>query len=113
MFLSTTIPAMSCSRHSSFFFFQAEDGIRDGRVTGVQTCALPICTFAGNLGDDPFLIEDIMSHLDHLIRLNPAAKAAVDMALYDLVGKMLNVPVYKLQIGRASCRERVWIVGVG
>src|SRR6266581_6591649 len=29
---------MSCS----FFFFQAEDGIRDGRVTGVQTCALPI-----------------------------------------------------------------------
>src|SRR5690348_13885634 len=27
---------------SDFFFFQAEDGIRDGRVTGVQTCALPI-----------------------------------------------------------------------
>src|SRR5438876_9964588 len=26
----------------SIFFFQAEDGIRDGRVTGVQTCALPI-----------------------------------------------------------------------
>src|SRR5207253_8162807 len=26
-----------------FFFFQAEDGIRDGHVTGVQTCALPIC----------------------------------------------------------------------
>src|SRR5437660_11997147 len=26
----------------SFFFFQAEDGIRDGHVTGVQTCALPI-----------------------------------------------------------------------
>src|SRR5207253_6233306 len=24
-------------------FFQAEDGIRDGHVTGVQTCALPIC----------------------------------------------------------------------
>src|SRR6266581_5538594 len=28
--------------HFCFFFFQAEDGIRDGRVTGVQTCALPI-----------------------------------------------------------------------
>src|SRR5690606_40414848 len=26
-----------------FFFFQAEDGIRDFHVTGVQTCALPIC----------------------------------------------------------------------
>src|SRR5256885_8326609 len=28
--------------HSLFFFFQAEDGIRDYKVTGVQTCALPI-----------------------------------------------------------------------
>src|SRR5438552_11714917 len=27
-----------------YFFFQAEDGIRDDLVTGVQTCALPICT---------------------------------------------------------------------
>src|SRR3989441_7104265 len=27
-----------------FFFFQAEDGIRDKLVTGVQTCALPICS---------------------------------------------------------------------
>src|SRR5690606_40246237 len=27
-----------------FFFFQAEDGIRDFHVTGVQTCALPICS---------------------------------------------------------------------
>src|SRR5690348_15657820 len=40
---------MSCpklrSYFSSFFFFQAEDGIRDGRVTGVQTCALPIYTY--------------------------------------------------------------------
>ena len=28
-----------------FFFFQAEDGIRDWSVTGVQTCALPILRF--------------------------------------------------------------------
>src|SRR5437870_8666816 len=33
---------MSKSIFSCFFFFQAEDGIRDGHVTGVQTCALPI-----------------------------------------------------------------------
>src|SRR3712207_6848963 len=32
----------SCTDESSFFFFQAEDGIRDIGVTGVQTCALPI-----------------------------------------------------------------------
>src|SRR2546425_5649457 len=39
-----------------FFFFQAEDGIRDKLVTGVQTCALPICllvaTVAGELSAD-------------------------------------------------------------
>src|SRR2546428_5999879 len=31
-----------------FFFFQAEDGIRDLIVTGVQTCALPICEILSN-----------------------------------------------------------------
>src|SRR5690348_17406745 len=31
------------------FFFQAEDGIRDGRVTGVQTCALPISLADGTI----------------------------------------------------------------
>src|SRR5256885_11817013 len=31
------------SRAYVSFFFQAEDGIRDYKVTGVQTCALPIC----------------------------------------------------------------------
>src|SRR6266850_831362 len=35
-----------------FFFFQAEDGIRDYKVTGVQTCALPIC---GNEGREAIL----------------------------------------------------------
>src|SRR2546430_14037820 len=33
-----------------FFFFQAEDGIRDLTVTGVQTCALPILAMAVNFG---------------------------------------------------------------
>src|SRR5256886_2408906 len=40
-----------------FFFFQAEDGIRDLTVTGVQTCALPISNFeriAGNVTHWPF-----------------------------------------------------------
>ena len=36
-----------------FFFFQAEDGIRDYKVTGVQTCALPIC------GSNGFLFRDL------------------------------------------------------
>src|SRR5689334_24629610 len=36
-----------------FFFFQAEDGIRDGTVTGVQTCALPICSLGSSTRDNP------------------------------------------------------------
>src|SRR5437867_5847511 len=47
-----------------FFFFQAEDGIRDRTVTGVQTCALPI-----------FLVVDD----DHGVRENLAE-------LFELVG---------------------------
>src|SRR5256714_2017274 len=61
-----------------------------------QTVLACMSAFAGNLGDDPFVFEDIMRRLDKLIRLNPSAKAAVDMALYDVVGKILHVPVYKL-----------------
>src|SRR6266498_58132 len=40
---------------ANVFFFQAEDGIRDADVTGVQTCALPICahTTAGPGGPAP------------------------------------------------------------
>src|SRR5699024_11702046 len=34
--------------HTYVFFFQAEDGIRDRNVTGVQTCALPIFYIYGN-----------------------------------------------------------------
>ena len=62
----------------------------------VETVLACISKFAGNLGDDPFVIEDILDNLEHIIRLNPSVKASVDMALYDLIGKMLGVPVYKL-----------------
>src|SRR5690625_5506182 len=34
-----------------YFFFQAEDGIRDGHVTGVQTCALPISAATSSTAD--------------------------------------------------------------
>ncbi len=62
----------------------------------VETVLACIAKFAGNLGSDPFAIEEIMQGLDKIIRLNPSAKAAVDMALYDLVGKLLGVPLYRL-----------------
>src|SRR5258706_1550795 len=42
VFDTTTQLSMLCWYCLFFFFFQAEDGIRDWSVTGVQTCALPI-----------------------------------------------------------------------
>src|SRR5438552_14781788 len=45
---------LQCDRSCSslfFFFFQAEDGIRDDLVTGVQTCALPISASRSNVHD--------------------------------------------------------------
>src|SRR2546430_17311575 len=41
-----------------FFFFQAEDGIRDLTVTGVQTCALPICVIGFGTADRAQLPQD-------------------------------------------------------
>src|SRR5207248_3956193 len=43
-----------------FFFFQAEDGIRDRTVTGVQTCALPICGYGFGLDDQKFRITVVV-----------------------------------------------------
>src|SRR5690348_17414608 len=43
------------------FFFQAEDGIRDGRVTGVQTCALPISS--GDASADGPRVRSVSLHL--------------------------------------------------
>src|SRR2546427_6627507 len=40
--IACSVVDVKCDRIRLFFFFQAEDGIRDLTVTGVQTCALPI-----------------------------------------------------------------------
>ncbi len=49
----------------------------------------------GQLGDDPFQIESILSNLDKKISGNLSAKAAIDMALHDLVAKRFNLPLYQ------------------
>jgi len=45
---------------------------------------------------DPFLIEDILDYVDAIAPENRAAKASVDIALHDLVGKLLNQPWYRI-----------------
>src|SRR5699024_11918369 len=49
------------------FFFQAEDGIRDRNVTGVQTCALPICPRDGLQNEaTPLTVQDKVNFIHAL-----------------------------------------------
>ena len=80
------------------FFFQAEDGIRDHCVTGVQTCALPICPFHVAAAPPLFIL--------------PISRCGSAPALYTDQFSLWQRPAFytahfSLQIGRASCRERV------
>src|SRR2546430_17604313 len=61
-----------------FFFFQAEDGIRDLTVTGVQTCALPISVqgkrHRGRPGKPARLVSAVVCHLRKGQRLQPEGR---------------------------------------
>src|SRR5437879_12726812 len=84
--------SQGCRGDVVFFFFQAEDGIRDTSVTGVQTCALPICGAGGG---------------DRADRTHGGG--APDVSSAGVAGQAGG----QYQIGRASCRERVesWVTG--
>src|SRR2546430_4139088 len=88
-----------------YFFFQAEDGIRDLTVTGVQTCALPI--YRLHMVDSAVTAtSNSAAQSKHLIRLRSGVGASVFGA-----GRSASCTRkcwrQFLQIGRASCRERV------
>lgn len=46
--------------------------------------------------NDPFLLMDILEYVDGVMPGNPAAKASVDIALHDLIGKLVGEPFYRL-----------------
>jgi L-alanine-DL-glutamate epimerase-like enolase superfamily enzyme len=48
------------------------------------------------LGDDPFAIEETMRRLDKAVAGNHSAKAAIEIALHDLCGKIAGQPIYKM-----------------
>src|SRR5699024_11746908 len=93
-----------------FFFFQAEDGIRDRNVTGVQTCALPILpqktvrvrqAHPRSLGRDAASSDWVclQGWPDSILRM--CGEVVQDIAPSLWVG-----PCRGTEIGRASCRER-------
>src|SRR5258706_3050582 len=91
---------------SVLFFFQAEDGIRDWSVTGVQTCALPILSQWGvrTYCSEPNRGRQRWQEL----RTEQAAVYANRRRIRGERGRrLLRQRGEKLeQIGRASCRER-------
>src|SRR5260370_42657788 len=70
------------------FFFQAEDGIRDSSVTGVQTCALPIYSLVHD--DLPCMDDDVLR------RGKPACHVEFDVATALLVGDSLQSLAFQL-----------------
>src|SRR5207253_4891025 len=95
---------------------QAEDGIRDGHVTGVQTCGLPISDRvlpAVRTTPESLDVQELLAQM-----VNAGCKAAaMEVSSHALAqdrvrGLEWDVAVFtnltQDQIGRASCRERVW-----
>lgn len=61
----------------------------------------------------PFLIEDIMKYVDAIAINNTAAKAAVDIALHDLVGKIIGQPWWKIWgFDPTTCPNTSFTVGL-
>ncbi|MBR3074361.1 MAG: dipeptide epimerase [Bacteroidales bacterium] len=83
--------------------------IEYGGFTGYGEASMPpylghsvesVCAFLSKVDlsgfDSPFLLEDIMEYLDSLSEGDAPAKAAIDIALHDLVGKLCGQPLYKI-----------------
>src|SRR5207237_4511844 len=92
----------SVARH--LFFVQAEDGIRDSSVTGVQTCALPISIVlaASATGEVLALWTDVPNTAPSL-----PTYSQTWFARWQADGGVTPGSPFDTKIGRASCRERV------
>lgn len=62
---------------------------------------------------DPFQLEDILAYVDSLSPGDTAAKAAVDIALHDLVGKLLGAPWFKIWgLDKAKAPSTTFTIGI-
>src|SRR5207249_5177844 len=100
------------------FFFQAEDGIRDRNVTGVQTCALPILGVVARTSSmlvrhNAKTVREIGQALrvDFILEGSVRREADRVRIAAQLIETQGETQLW--EIGRASCRERVEIGGGG
>src|SRR5207244_9340941 len=93
------------------FLLQAEDGIRDDLVTGVQTCALPISGVAvrGQHLEDPaaeLQDGDVEGAAPEVVDRDRPLLALVEPVGERRRGRLVHEAQHLEEIGRASCRER-------
>src|SRR2546429_2471133 len=95
------------SQQGACFFFQAEDGIRDVAVTGVQTCALPI--FLRVLGGGEFLGPPAVQPRGTERTFTMIRRSFLGMLSAGSFAGLFTAgrSAAATKIGRASCRERV------
>src|SRR2546429_9619112 len=81
-----------------FFFFQAEDGIRDVAVTGVQTCALPILRVTASAEDGEIMAVQHTRHPVTGLQFHPESVLTeygyvlVDRFLHGVAGRVRGLP---------------------
>src|SRR5256886_11282966 len=88
-------------------FLQAEDGIRDLTVTGVQTCALPISSFHGKSAESTWIYR-VAFNTSLAWKRGEKRRGAKHEKFLELnvAPEMSPEQPGQTQIGRASCRER-------
>src|SRR5207245_4847233 len=93
------------------FFFQAEDGIRDATVTGVQTCALPIfqapCRLQRADGRRKYFCKSGSSSSSCVAGSGSVTYSSKSALIPVNPLRVTPTMVNGIQIGRASCMERV------
>ena len=90
------------------FCFQAEDGIRDYKVTGVQTCALPICWHGEGAYFDAaeiIVLNDPNARQTALVTGDVDAVTAVDLKTLSLLKRNPNIEVDNVPSGAAIRSE--------
>ncbi len=73
-----------------------------GETTGTVISILKERIFPAILGENPFDVETITNKMDEATVGNASAKGAIDMAVYDIVGKVLNQPVHNILGGHVK-----------
>lgn len=85
-------------------------GLRSGETQAGSVAAISDYITPVRPGKDPRDITAARRAVDFIIKLNPFTKAAVEMALWDIAGKAVGLPVYRLLGGQVRDRVRIKLV---